>query len=553
MKAKRIICFALASIFALTAAACGTKPEDKPAGAGSSTGTPSSEAPVENSNFNKTGYPIVKEMVTYNVTSIVSDAAKPINESTLYKELEEKTNVKINYTTVLEKVWPEKKGILFSSNDLPDFFVGDNILTASDVVKYGTQGQIIDIKPLMNEYNPFMQAKLDAVPGLESSITTPDGKIYSYLGIDNSPMQVGYPAFINKDWLDKLGLQVPTTTEELYTVLKAFKEKDPNGNGKADEIPMTAYNNSYSDYFGAFGFLEEYVVNNKILNHVGVKDEGKTAYYTATTNEYKEAIKYFNRLFSEGLLDPESFSQDNSILNGKLKADERIVGVFQNWRNTSWQRTPEDADYVALPPVKGPNGAQQWPSRYKVNNGPFSFGSLSITANCKDPEIVARWADEFYEPDFSYQVSLQQLIGTHIEKQADGKFAPLELRDDFDLNSNLWFDKTRIHTMIVSDYMRGNPIAAHIQQKLDIEKPYLPFIKEKDLFPSMLYTAEETEQLSQLATDINGYADECYARWITNGGIDAEWDAYVKQINSMGADKFISIYQGALDRYNANL
>lgn len=75
---------------------------------------------------------------------------------------------------------------------------------------------------------------------MSTAITAPDGNIYALPSINDCyHCSMAQKMWIYKPWLDKLGLDVPTTTDELYTVLKAFKDKDPNGNGKADEVPLT--------------------------------------------------------------------------------------------------------------------------------------------------------------------------------------------------------------------------------------------------------------------------------------------------------------------------
>lgn len=547
MKSKRILTMILAALTAgtmLVSCSSGESGTSSTASTGSSsTAEGGSSAAETDSNFNKTGLPIVNEQITLEAIAVSSDESKPVNESLLYQQLEEKTNVKIEFNDINKDMWPEKKGILFSSGDLPDFIFGDWALGTADLLKYGEQGLIIDLKGLMEEYNPYMKAKLDSTDGTWQAITTADGKIYGYPGLDISPMQVSNPFFINQEWLDAVGMEVPTTTDEFYEVLKAFKTQDPNGNGEADEIPYS-FTGNCSDLFGAFGRLDSF--NSR---HIVLEDDGTKVVYSAATDEYKAAIEYFHKLFSEGLIDIEAFSQDGSIFNGKVKGETRLVGVLQGWRDTAWQRTPEDADYVVLPPLTGPNGDCLFPSRYVTNHGVSSTGSLVITNVCEYPEIVARWADEWYEPDFSYQESLQQLEGVHIEFQDDGMIQSIAVRDDFDVNANT-FPQARIHNMALTDHERAITPAAHIARKVEIDQEYLHALRDKDFFPSMMMTLEESDRLAQLNVDLNGYANECYARWITEGGVENEWDNYLAELNKMGLEEYISIYQGALDRYN---
>ena len=125
----------------------------------------------------------------------------------------------------------------------------------------------------------------------------------------------------------------------------------------------------------------------------------------------------------------------------------------------------------------------------------------------------------------------------------------IAVRDDFDVNANT-FPQARIHNMTLTDHERAITPAAHIARKVEIDQEYLHALRDKDFFPSMMMTLEESDRLAQLRVDLNGYANECYARWITEGGVENEWDNYLAELNKMGLEEYISIYQGALDRYN---
>lgn len=126
---------------------------------------------------------------------------------------------------------------------------------------------------------------------------------------------------INKSWLDKLGLKVPDTIDDLYNVLKAFKEQDPNGNGKQDEIPFIELSN---DLISPFGIAD---LNN---NFMVVKD-GNAVYYPIS-EEYKEGLKWESKLFKDGLLDKEVFTQDETMRSAKfLNPDAPIVGFSYQW------------------------------------------------------------------------------------------------------------------------------------------------------------------------------------------------------------------------------
>src|SRR5690606_15712265 len=126
-----------------------------------------------------------------------------------------------------------------ASREYPDAFFGPKSLTHEEVQKFGADGILIDIEELLDEYAPNINKIREEDPFYDSFIRSADGKIYQLAAFTDEGFDSHISTIINKEWLDNLNLSIPTDTEELYNVLKAFKEQDPNGNGQADEIPMS--------------------------------------------------------------------------------------------------------------------------------------------------------------------------------------------------------------------------------------------------------------------------------------------------------------------------
>ena len=378
-------------------------------------------------NLNETGLPLVKEQETLKVLAVIKDGQHASADSVLNQEMETATNVHIDYEDATHSAWQEKKGLKMSSGELPDVIMGNDAFTDSDLLTYGQEGLLVPLEGMIEKYAPNFNKLLQEDKELRKQITASDGHIYAVPCYDNGfKPATSNVIYINKQWLDKLNLEVPTTYDELYEVLKAFKTQDPNGNGKADELPMSFVKELYAaDWFASFGSLDDNNPNHT-ASHIGVSD-GKII-YTALEDSYKEAVKYFNKLFSEGLVDQEAFTQDNAMFNSKIKSyPERLVGVFTGWRSTSWKGAgQEDEDYIAIPPMKGPGGAQEWP---KTPSGLYNRGSFMITASCRNPELALRWADNFISPENSLQYNLNYKIGTHLEKTADGKYVKMRFSD----------------------------------------------------------------------------------------------------------------------------
>ena len=247
---------------------------------------------------NQTGLPITNEVTTFEMAAKTRHNKNFANLE-FFQNLEKETNIKINWNMSSEDGWREKKGLIFAG-DLPDAFYGQGILTDIDVIKYASQGLLIPLNDLIDEYAPNVKRLLQNET-YRKLLTAPDGYIYALPSLTELSPTTHDKLFINKTWLDTLNLPIPTTLTEFEAVLKAFKDNDLNGNGRTDdEIPFTfLYNrkeNGLFSLFGSFGQLDR-------MNHFIVKDN--TVVYTAVTEPYKKAIQYFHDLYKKGLIDKE--------------------------------------------------------------------------------------------------------------------------------------------------------------------------------------------------------------------------------------------------------
>lgn len=497
--------------------------------------------------MNMTGYPIVKQPVTLKMVA----QKRPINSefSTMpfFKMMEEKTGVTIEWNLIPNTQYQEKKNLLLASGDLPDAFFGQPSLNVTDIVTYGPQGLLIDHTDLIAKYAPNIQKEFAAHPIMKSAATAPDGKIYAIPTVDG--VGVGdFPdnLFIYKPWLEKLGLKAPETIDEFYATLKAFKEKDPNGNGKADEIPFThiafVNNQHIGSLFGAFGLVD----NN--LNLVVIDDK---VIFTPLRDEWKQAVAYYSKYYAEGLFDPESFTQDQKQWVAKGRANPQIVGATMSWNNFDLPGgTNESAkDWITVGPLLGPAKVKLW-QKQNTSNGGVMFAGYSITKACKMPEIAMRYGDTYYNKEIGAQAR-QGPIGINLIKKPDGKldFAPVPVgksADEFrfanapgDAPFAVWPEDWTVS-------FPPRPIQAQ-KKYADIQKYYAPYAMNS--MPGIMWTQEETKFMQSKGTDIQNYVREQLARWLLAGGIDAQYDNFVKTLKNMGVEEYIALQQKGYNRF----
>ena len=204
----------------------------------------------------------------------------------------------------------DKISTMFASGDMTDIIltgVGNaNRYDKASEAMFGTQGLILPLEQYLDTVSVGYKAAFEKMDGMREYITTPDGHIYSLPNVDGSlHVQYNMKLWLNNQWLENLNLQVPTTTQEFYEVMKAFKEQDANGNGDPnDEIPLSTVSSGAGTQVD--GFLMAPFQLTPETNKLYV-DNG-TVKYAPVQDGYREGLKYLNTLYSEGLLNPESFT-----------------------------------------------------------------------------------------------------------------------------------------------------------------------------------------------------------------------------------------------------
>ena len=545
---KKVLSVMLAVTMLFSLTGCSSKGSSKSETKGSST--------AESTDSGKAG------TTNFNIFAGISALSPDNSEKTLIKKMNEAMGVTIDWNSVSGDTLTEKKNLLLNTgSDLPDALMGAS-LTDYELITYGASGLLIPLEDYINEETmPNLMSVIKERPNLLATATMPDGHIYSLPSIsemgftysDGNDYYIGaIPQFtsINKDWLAAVGMDMPKTIDELHDVLVAFRDQDCNGNGdKTDEIPLSfMYGNwcaGMTSLFSAFGFTD---YNDQ---HRAIKD-GKV-YYQAATDNYKAAIKYFHEWYKEGLIDIESFSQDSSQYIAKGSADEAKLGVFVWWEIPEVVGADRAKSYEYLPFLTDANGN----SGVNLNEqGTTGHSSFAITNECTNPELLLKWVDQLYDPLNSMQ-AIYGPIGEFFAEEPDenGVYKTRTLAEgetEGELKSKLeLYGPTR---QLSTDFGTYYYMEDRAQQRLDdLNKFWFKNVKNFEYYPSVTYTLEETETINEYISDIQALTKEQTAKWLTEGGIDEEWDSYVSQLDSMGLPEVIKAWQDAYDRYEAAL
>lgn len=536
---KKLVAFVLLTAMAVTTlAGCGS---DSSTGSSASAGDTKEEyVPAEVDEDGKVdglmyaeGLPIVDEG-TYSF-SIFCDDSSSTGEFYMLDEFKKQTNVDVELQIFAYENATEKLNLALNSGTYADV-IGGWTLSDAMVLTYGVeQGVFIPLEDIFAEYCPNISAILD-LPGVREKMTAPDGHIYTipYVCGDTT---VGYSPYINTRWLENVGMDMPTTTDEFEAVLKAFKEQDANGNGDPnDEIPFSADpNNLHLEAMaGYFGLPMD-------KQGLTVLDDGTTA-FAATSETYREFLSWFNRLYEQGLVDQEIFTQDSATWEGKGNQDMYGVSIaYGSSEYAGYVQGPEKSEYDALPVLNVDNGGI-W-LRDTPGNSVYRHQAV-ITDNAEHPEIIARWFDNAFELENGIGCS-RGPVGVVTFKEGDGYRAIDTSTLDAETQekiawANLWPQSLPKYVPIGFKYIEDNPL---YDEKKAVETLYEPNLTE-GVIESPWIEMDSVEIYSEYAAAINDYFEQQRALFISGEqdiDDDAAWEAYKDGFEGLGLSEYLRI------------
>lgn len=491
-----------------------------------------------------TGKPLVKISVAKNSnTAAIKDMKWP-------EKLEAACDCVIEWSEVDLSAWSQQKAATLAGGNVADLSIRSYY--SGEVDQYADLFE--DFADDLDKM-PHVKAMFEQYPSAQKIVTNNDGQLLvipSYKG--DSYTTTGQHMIINKTWLDKLGLEMPTTWDELEEVLKAFVTQDPNGNGEADEIGMsfpkleTNQITWYSPYMllNSLGIVTSF---NSAPSTQGIyaKDGKLDSFFIS--DEYKQVTKFLAKLMKEGLISKNVLSQDSSTYTNEMKGDGETarVGMGFAWTPRGGVGTALKDQYVALPPLKASADQSDdeitWDASSEI--APVVNNSIAMSATAPNKDTIFKIIDMFYEPD----MSVESWFGTdYVEKTGEKSYKIKPEKYELTMQPS-----QLMASYIAPDMKIEDDIDANEQQATDAvyKEYYTHFDWTKDRVPAYVKTKfEDANTIANLNTTIMNYAMSSAANWIQgNSDIDADWDAYVQKLKTAGLDQQIQYWQEAYDKW----
>ena len=539
------------------------------AGCGGSGKTGGASAPVE---VPEGGYkfPLEEKAEISGLTRYPANTESEPNNRTIYKRLEEKTNVHVNWKTIQGDQWGDKIALEMANiKTLPEF-ISPAGLGDADILKYAKQGVIIPLEGYITpELMPNLTRVFEQAPEYKDMGTDENGHIWTLpwieqLGVGKTAIQtIGNMPFINTAWMNFLGLEMPKTVDEFEKVLIAFRDnadalkKEFNIDG--DIIPLACIVNGGNEDCRVLcnGFGEGYGDPDD-WRHIVITDD-KQVICAATTQGWRDGVEWLHKLYTENLFDPDAFTQEWSTYVAKGKSGR--YGVCFSW---------DVANIVGLTMSDIINGTAGWDPlpmlkadtvNLTPNTGSLTSGfdrgrGAVLTANAKNPALICAWLDQMYDPIQSPQNNWGTygeddgfdifVMGTNDKgepmlRHADlGDHSPVEVREAEMVDGPL--------AVLDSYYGVYVTCPDDALYRLNwIKDIYTPDMHTKYVFPNVLMSSDDTKEISNLLADIDKCIETARANAIMNGFSDADWNQLQSDLKAYKLDQLLAIFQKYVD------
>ena len=561
---KRTICLVLALITILSCAICfsGCTKDS-----GGSTNTPTA-APANNGNSGSSTpapassgeeimpteqyFPLAERAEISAWAVWVYDQPSQVwsdwNDSPAYQELERRTNVHVNFVTPTFGSEREQCNLMIASQEYPDLISAFSSYYSKGIVD-GIENEIcIPVDDIVNNYMPNYQQKIKEF-GIEKEVRTDEGYMGAIWGLNHRKQYPRNGLGIRKDFLDKLGLEVPETYAELKVCLEHFR----------DDLGLPAPMNLDGMNVGGDFISNLFAPGYGAIGTIFQKDG--TVYYGPLMEEYRDYLAMCAQWYQEGLIDHD-FDTNNPLFgNGEVMALNDEVGYTLGCDNIgTWEENshvPINPDYYLLPvPCMTLNKGEH--THFGVIQNYVEVDTVVTTsADPANYEVLGRWMDYCYSDD-AYYIMSYGIEGTtyYIDDVGEPCLCVQWCEDYFNTTfENVKRGFTCIRMPFVRDIYMGRDChkTDGVQRKTYYESG--PIWAADDaawqMPPRATMTPEETTEYSRIATDINTLMVETFTAIIKGAKPLSAWDEFVNTCNSMGVDKMIAIKQASLDRYNA--
>lgn len=459
----------------------------------------------------------------------------------------EKTNIKVeNVANPISQNSIEEFQLQATEKFPADIYGGVNI--KNSILGYAQQGAFIPLNELIDLHAPNIKKFLEEHPEEKAAMSAPDGNIYMINYMPDGTTGKAY--FIRKDWLDTLGLEIPKTFDELEKTLYAFRDEDPNGNGKKDEIPY--FNERWQEAIRLVNLWGARAYSSENFNErIPVNADGQL-YHAWMTDEFRDGIVNLNRWYEDGILDSEMFTRKTDTVRQTLWSKDNVGGMTHEWVASTSVYNYDEELLKQIPKFKVegmlPVSATGTPFE-EFQRSAVKPDGWAISVNCEKPEVAIRYMDWFFSEEGYRAANFGIEVESYTMVEGKPQFTE-EILNSGAVNINL---RTTY----------GAQLSIGCKQNYDYERQWTmkegvdayDLYNQADIWseawtPMLNYTEEEMAVYNRIISSLNDYQNEKIAAFVTGKeDVQTEWNTYMEQCRKLGADELVAVYQQAYNRY----
>ena len=545
---KKSIALCMAAVLSLSAlTACGNEAQESSESKqqSSETAVVSTATEATSEVVEEIAYPEEISIFAAMGASSTALGFKDFNDAYWAQALEEITGTHVEWSIPASGASTEKFNLMIASEEYTDAIVYNWPAVEGGPEMYLEDEVIVDLTELIPECMPNLNAYLEEHPEIKKTMQNEAGQIlYIPFIRDDVALNIFVGTLIRTDWVEKLGLEIPKTTDDLYTVLKAFKEKDPNGNGQADEIPMSGV-----------GFKENPFGIGSLLwafdTHFSFYVEDGKVVWGPMEERFTEGLGYIAKLYDEDLIDIDYLLNDRTAMDSKALADR--VGFLFTYQPTKYYNNKEFNNgtnvMMGIPYLTTADNDSLMCFNSAYTQSVMGAASLAVTTACEDPKALLKWLDTVYSEEGIILMNYGE-EGTHFE-YVDGKpyvdYSVLTADEQREIKAN---------TMVLDTAFPS------LQQWDAVSSTYSPWGGESisiwaedvdisGILPTLSFTSEEKEQIANKLTELETYADTEMNNVVIGKLSIEEWPKIVEKFKEMGIEEILEVYNTAYQRYLA--
>lgn len=542
MKAKKVLGVILALSVAMSAmSGCGAGGQEvKEEGASQEVSSQATSTDSEGEAV-AFSYPMEAKTLTINYTSDGSDIydntdmAEWCKDIGFQKNLQEATGITLSDVGGSPATFDtsEEFLLMLASNDYPDIIYANWVSFPGGPEAALNDGYILNLMDYQ-QYMPNLMAYLDANPDVKKLVLTDSGALYCAPYVKDEDMETQTGLVVRQDWLAKIGKDVPETPEEMYDVLSAFKNELNVVSPLTFECRWLFLEYAASNLSSAWNTCYPFYIENNEVQ------------YGPMTEEYKAFITEMAKWYKEGLIDVDIATVDKSTVQAKFSNGEAGVAIQQIGNVENCIAANEGTEYEVLSIrslVKNKGDEPQFSQYTNKYDGSFGF---SVSTQCEDIEAACRWLDYFYSKEGSMLINYGLEGITYEMVDGQPQFTDLVLNNPETPNT------TSARSQVGHYRNWPHVVENSILQYSDTSKTTLNNWKSnmvEHAMPTVTYTTEESDTLSELYNDIDTYSREMITKFLLGTEDIANWENFTNTLKGMGVDQVLAARQAAYERY----